>query len=186
MGFTAHKLLIAMGLRDTIHLMRSPQRIRAALLAATVLWMAVLIGTTRLAAIPRHGANYWLTPVIYTFGRAICHQRPERSFAPWGTPMPVCARCTGVYLGALLGAVALCLGVPSRPLPASHARAMVMAAAVPTALTLVYEWTRGTMPPHVWRALAGAPLGLAVTVAIGALLLAPSTSDVQSSYTSVT
>lgn len=31
-----------------------------------------------------------------------CHQMPERSFFIKGYQFPVCARCTGVYLGALL------------------------------------------------------------------------------------
>lgn len=30
-----------------------------------------------------------------------CHQMPERSFFIKGYQFPVCARCTGVYLGAL-------------------------------------------------------------------------------------
>lgn len=32
-----------------------------------------------------------------------CHQRPERSFFFHGWQFPVCARCTGVLLGQLLG-----------------------------------------------------------------------------------
>lgn len=31
-----------------------------------------------------------------------CHQMPERSFFVGGYQFPVCARCTGVYFGALL------------------------------------------------------------------------------------
>lgn len=37
-------------------------------------------------------------------GRATgCHQRPERSFFYRGKQFPVCARCTGVFIGELLG-----------------------------------------------------------------------------------
>jgi uncharacterized membrane protein len=36
-------------------------------------------------------------------GYAICHQIPERSFHIAGHQLPLCARCTGIYLGALMG-----------------------------------------------------------------------------------
>jgi hypothetical protein len=35
-------------------------------------------------------------------------------------------------------------------------------AALPTFVTLVYEWTTGDMPSNAIRALAGAPLGAAI------------------------
>ena len=37
----------------------------------------------------------------------VCHRLPERSFWWRGKPLPVCARCTGVMLGQLLGLTAL-------------------------------------------------------------------------------
>ena len=36
-------------------------------------------------------------------GYAVCHQIPSHSFHPGGHQLPLCARCTGTYLGALLG-----------------------------------------------------------------------------------
>jgi uncharacterized membrane protein len=36
-------------------------------------------------------------------GYAICHQLPERSFHMAGQQLPLCARCTGIYMGALSG-----------------------------------------------------------------------------------
>ncbi len=36
-------------------------------------------------------------------GYAICHQIPERSFHVHDTPLPLCARCTGTYLGVMVG-----------------------------------------------------------------------------------
>lgn len=36
-------------------------------------------------------------------GYAICHQIPERSFHIDGQQLPLCARCTGIYMGALAG-----------------------------------------------------------------------------------
>ena len=35
-------------------------------------------------------------------GYAVCHQIPARSYWAWDLPLPLCARCTGQYLGALV------------------------------------------------------------------------------------
>lgn len=35
--------------------------------------------------------------------RLTCHGRIERCFELFGVPMPICARCTGIYLGMLAG-----------------------------------------------------------------------------------
>lgn len=42
-------------------------------------------------------------------GYAICHQIPERSFHMGGHRLPLCARCTGTYLGAAVGFAAIAL-----------------------------------------------------------------------------
>ncbi len=42
-------------------------------------------------------------------GYAICHQLPERSFFLNGRQLPLCARCTGTFLGAIVGLVAMLL-----------------------------------------------------------------------------
>src|SRR5574341_842745 len=36
-------------------------------------------------------------------GYAICHQIGERSFHIAGQQLPLCARCTGIYMGVLTG-----------------------------------------------------------------------------------
>lgn len=41
--------------------------------------------------------------------RLMCHGRPERSLELFGVPMPICARCTGIYLGLLAGLAAFWL-----------------------------------------------------------------------------
>ena len=40
-------------------------------------------------------------------GYAVCHRIDERSFHVDGRQLPLCARCSGMYLGALLGLVVL-------------------------------------------------------------------------------
>jgi uncharacterized membrane protein len=41
--------------------------------------------------------------VYYLLFSFICHQKAERSYFIWGYQMPVCVRCTGIYLGVFLG-----------------------------------------------------------------------------------
>lgn len=55
-------------------------------------------------------------------GYAICHQIPERSFFMDGRQLPLCARCTGTFLGAILGLAVMLLrrrGRASRMPPAA-------------------------------------------------------------------
>jgi len=40
---------------------------------------------------------------LWAWGGLFCHQDPARSAAFGGQPLPLCLRCTGLYLGALLG-----------------------------------------------------------------------------------
>jgi uncharacterized membrane protein len=42
-------------------------------------------------------------------GYAICHRIPERSFFLDGRQLPLCARCTGTFLGAVVGLTAMLL-----------------------------------------------------------------------------
>jgi uncharacterized membrane protein len=43
-----------------------------------------------------------LRSAIYLIGHVVCHQNPERSLWIGGAPLPVCARCTGIYGGVFL------------------------------------------------------------------------------------
>jgi uncharacterized membrane protein len=66
-----------------------------------------------IAAVPPHSVLLKADRVGY----AICHQIPERSFFLDGRQLPLCARCTGTFLGAMLGLVVILLRRRSR---ASH------------------------------------------------------------------
>ena len=145
---------------------RSVEWRRRAFTAAAVSWAIALV----VAPFAASGANggavlYGFAYSAYAIGRIVCHQLSERSFHLWGTPLPVCARCTGIYAGAAIAAVALTarrsqLGNASWS--PSRARVILIAALIPTAVTLLYEWSTGDMPAHSIRALAGAPIGAAV------------------------
>ncbi len=45
----------------------------------------------------------------HAIGYAVCHQIPARSFHLAGQALPLCARCTGIYLGTLFGIVGMAL-----------------------------------------------------------------------------
>jgi len=147
--------------------------LRRAYLAGSVVWAAV-IPLAAFAASRPHGASlgYAFALGAYAIGHAICHQLPVRSFHLWGAVLPVCARCTGIYAGAATASLIVLVRADTANAtgPAgggiietsTAARRLLLAALVPTAITLVYEWTTGAMPANWIRALAGVPLGAAV------------------------
>lgn len=88
-----------------------------------------------------------------------CHQRFDRSFEVAGAVLPVCARCTGLWVGALAGALLLPLLGPARAVPRFG---WLLAAAAPMAIELALEHLAGG-EPHAWsRALTGLCLGAAI------------------------
>ena len=146
-------------------------RLRTALVAACAAW-AMLIVAAPLLASRAHASPAASALILGVYGIAslVCHQLPERSSQLWGAQMPVCARCAGIYAGAVLGAAfALCApaslrhGRPEVAQGFSSAwspRIVLALAVTPTVLTLIYEWASGDMPSHAIRAAAGAAIGL--------------------------
>jgi len=138
---------------------------RRAFLVASAVW-AGAIPLAAYAASRPDGSSiaYAFALAVYGVGRVVCHQLPARSFHVWMTSLPVCARCTGIYVGAAVAAIALRGRLVTTR---SNPKLVLLAALVPTAATLAFEWTTGIMPSHWIRALAGVPLGVAVAWAIG-------------------
>ena len=60
--------------------------------------------------------------------RALCHGIPQRCLELWRVPMPICARCTAIYAGLIVG-ILLFLVVPR--IQALLARKILLIAAVP-------------------------------------------------------
>lgn len=90
--------------------------------------------------------------------RFVCHGFPERSLAVFGTTMPVCARCTGIYAG-ILGGLAL-----FRLLPAIRERVLRMAAfaaLIPLALDGLTQLTGLRESTNPLRIATGVIAGLA-------------------------
>ena len=126
--------------------------------AAAAAWLALLV----LAPAAPAG----LAAVLYAVGSQICHQRPERSFHLLGAQLPVCARCLGIYAGAVAGcAVALSARV-RRHVSLAAPRTLLVAGAIPTALTLAAEWSGAWSGSNTVRAAAGIPLGVAVALVV--------------------
>jgi len=103
----------------------------------------------------------------------VCHQRASRSFHLWGVQLPVCARCTGLYAAAPLGAgwaLALAQGRAGRRRRTNRGR-LVALAAVPTVVTLALEGLGGAWVSNLIRAIAALPLGGAAAWAVSTALV---------------
>jgi uncharacterized membrane protein len=135
--------------------------LRRVVVGGSAAWAAALPLATFAAAEPHPAPVVYLAAfVVYAIGGAVCHQLEPRSFHLWGRQMPVCARCTGIYLGAAVAAVLTTLADRGRPSTAG--RLVVAAATLPMAASLAYEWTTGDVPSNVTRAATGIVLGAAV------------------------
>ena len=149
--------------------------LRASFVAASIAWAVLLVAVPFAVGQPHVSAMAAvLIAGVYAVGSLVCHQLPERSYHLWTAQMPVCARCAGIYFGAVLGAVAEARRIAKRggggpasvvaqnESPAWRPRIALALAAVPTVVSLVYEWTTGDTPSHAIRAAAGVPLGVVV------------------------
>ena len=146
--------------------------LRRAFLAGSTIWAAAIPLAAFAASRPSApAAVYGFALTVYAVGRIVCHQLPARSFHVWGMSLPVCARCTGIYVGAAATAVLLRgsrLRVRANRFGGRfEPRLVLLAALAPTGATLIFEWTMGVTPANWVRALAGVPLGAAVAWAIG-------------------
>src|SRR5579884_1285256 len=78
----------------TIGNLMERRKTRGILLLGSALWCLMIVAAPLLHAQP-----------IYQFFSIICHQIPSRSWVLAGSPLPVCIRCTCIYLGFFIGAV---------------------------------------------------------------------------------
>ena len=120
---------------------------------AAVLWTAAIF-LTALAA--RRPSSHLPAAAMYAAAGLVCHQQPARSFHLEGVKLPVCARCTGLYVSGAAGALLAWFGLARVP---RRIRRYLLLAAIPTAATLVLEWLQLVAPGNAARALAALPLG---------------------------
>ncbi|HSK11511.1 MAG TPA: DUF2085 domain-containing protein [Vicinamibacterales bacterium] len=151
----------------------------AGLLGAAVVWAALVVAAPSLGRQGGGPVSIAAAAGSYLVGAAVCHQRPERTFHLAGAQLPVCARCTGLYLSTAIG-ILVGLGwlaaAGRRPPAIGRARASgwrpwLLAAALPTAASVGLEWAGLWPGSNGVRAAAAVPFGLAV-----GLLLAVSLS----------
>jgi uncharacterized membrane protein len=117
---------------------------------------------------------------LYASGSVICHQLPERSFFLDGRQLPVCARCTGLYLSGAAGVVAWLIWKGTRGwrrfvVSPRTALVIVTGAALPTALSYLTGVAGLWDGSNLTRALLAVPLGLSA----GAVVSAVATKDLR-------
>lgn len=137
------------------------------LVAAALAWVVAIL-LAPLAIASRQGALSLGAATVYAAGARVCHQRSERCFWIQGRPMPVCARCTGLYAGAAIAgplALFLAAGVSSR-----RARVTAALTALPTVITWGIEVAGLAHPSNSVRAIAALPLGFAVAWLVASTL----------------
>jgi uncharacterized membrane protein len=141
------------------------------LVGLAVLWAAVIVAAPFGVEAISHEARV-ATALTYLGAGYICHQRPERSFHLAGHQLPVCARCTGLYLAAPFGLAAVMLMRRRRPADDRayrRWRMAIAAAAVPTVISVALEWIGGPgLSSNVSRALTALPLGATLAALVGA------------------
>lgn len=150
----------------------------AMLVLLAVVWaIAIVLAPVALRA-PASGGQGRVAALVYLAGSLVCHQMADRSFHTAGVQWPVCARCTGLYLGAAAGL--LLWPVIRRRVRewngeanagARRLRRFTVAVVVPTALTVGTAALGLFDPSNGWRALMAAPLGAWVAGVLAAVTL---------------
>jgi uncharacterized membrane protein len=126
-------------------------------------------------------AGYVLVPPLSPLAKArwvgytICHQIPERSFSMAGVHLPLCARCTGTYLGIAIAFAAFALlgRLRAGEMP-SKAMLVVMALFIITmgvdglnSYLSLFARAPTLYVPHNWlRAATGSLNGIALSVIV--------------------
>ena len=119
--------------------------------------LALIVG----APLLRAGGMEAAAGAVYGAFALLCHQMDGRSFHLLGFKLAVCARCFGLYAGALLGALVYPLARPlaRRDLPW---RGWLLAAAVPTTVDFALGFFGVWENTHASRFLTASLLGVVV------------------------
>ena len=126
------------------------------ILLSSFLWCTLIISVPFL--LEGSTLSQKIAIIITLFLSPLCHQAVERSFHILGHPLSVCVRCTGIYLGFLLGVILYPLfrhadrhSIPSRRI--------LLLGVLPSALEFLILEILFDYPIAVIRAATGAVLG---------------------------
>jgi uncharacterized membrane protein len=143
--------------------------------SAACAWAGLVLAAPWLASLG--GVGLQLSAASYLTGSVVCHQQAARSFHLAGAQLPVCARCTGLYLS---GAWGLLFGVVLRALGANEPAAalarrwswgrVLVAGTVPMLASVALESVGLWMAPNGWRALTAVPAAWALGAMIAEFL----------------
>jgi uncharacterized membrane protein len=119
-----------------------------------------------------------LAGLTYMIGSVVCHQHADRSFHLAAVQLPVCARCTGLYIGGAIGMVTWLIWRRLRFETVAHVDAKratlgLAITAAPTLLTVATAFAGVWDLSNAGRALLALPLGLVA----GAVLSAAAAND---------
>jgi uncharacterized membrane protein len=133
----------------------------AIILSLTLLWCVLFVSVPFLAE--GNPPARRLAAVITLFFSFVCHQAAERSFHLMGHPLAVCVRCTGIYLGFLLGVILypLIRDWNDRSLPP---RKILWIGLLPSALEFGVFRLLLNVPDPFFRAFSGLILGAVVSL----------------------
>lgn len=165
--------------------MGRPHQLRVVLTMVALGWVALIVLTpqwTRPGAGLATDGGATVAALVRMAGAQVCHQRPERSLHLHGQPLPVCGRCTGLYVSGAIGLLAVSAfgrrSTPTSPiaLPAWWPAGLdprvrwLALAAFPTAATWSLDVAGAWNPGTALRAIAALPLGLVAGWLIGRAL----------------
>jgi uncharacterized membrane protein len=126
--------------------MRRDTRIVAAFLSTVA---AFILGASTLCAwAVAHGAS----PRWRVLFRVMCHGIERRCLTMFGVPMPICARCTAIYIGLIAG-VAVFMLIPM--IEERVMRVIVYAAAVPMLIDGLTQATGMRESTNLLRLITG-------------------------------
>lgn len=138
---------------------RSPSTTRARAVVSLVALAAVLwiVGSVAPPALEASGFERTAAWVRLAYA-PLCHQIEGRCFSLAGGPIAVCARCSGLYVGGLVGllAAAWMAGWHRRPAPW-----VFFAAVAPTVVQWISVRLGAPEPGALFRFVVSLPAGLA-------------------------
>ncbi|HUT56198.1 MAG TPA: DUF2085 domain-containing protein [bacterium] len=145
----------------------SPRRIYLLVLAGAAAACALVFAPVLEAGLGGSGAVNAVARLAFS---KVCHQMPERSLWLSGVCLPVCARCTGIYAGFMLGW--LCWRMvpePRRGRPISTA--LLLAGIAPLGVDGLINTTTLITSPAWFRVATGLLVGAVAARALWPALL---------------